>query len=64
MVTRKDLEAPAGEAEVFIDWVSSLFTFPGGEQLDLRRQSVRIKNMNFGPFADGIMISVRNTQAI
>ncbi len=64
MVTRKDPEARAGEAEVFIDWVTSSFTFPDGELLDLRRPSVRIENMNFGPFADGIMMSVRNTQAI
>ena len=64
MVTRKDPEARAGEAEVFIDWVTSSFTFPDGESLNLRRPSVRIENMNFGPFADGIMMSVRNTQAI
>ncbi len=64
MVTRKDPEARAGEGEVFLDWVFSTFTFPDGTEIELRKPSVRIENLNFGPLADGIMISLRNTQAL
>ena len=52
MVTRKDPEARAGEGEVFLDWVFSTFTFPDGTEIELRKPSVRIENLNFGPLAD------------
>ncbi len=64
MVTRSDPDARAGEGEVFIDWVNSNFTFPDGSTIELRKPSVRVENLNFGPLADNVMISLRNTQAI
>ena len=64
MVTRSDPDARAGEGEVFIDWVNSNFTFPDGSTIELRKPSVRVETLNFGPLADNVMISLRNTQAI
>jgi CxxC motif-containing protein (DUF1111 family) len=63
-VTRKDPEARAGEAEVYIDWLVKDFTFPDGETLALRQPKVRIEKLNFGPLADGLMMSLRNSQAM
>lgn len=51
-VTRTDPDARAGEGEVFVDWVKSSFTFPDGSEIELRKPSVRIENLNFGPMAD------------
>jgi CxxC motif-containing protein (DUF1111 family) len=64
MVTRTDPDARAGEAEVYVDWVNSQFTFPDGTEIELRKPSVRIENLNFGPLPDNLMTSLRNTQAI
>jgi CxxC motif-containing protein (DUF1111 family) len=63
-VTRKDPEARAGEAEVFIDWVTKTFSFPDGERIELRQPQVRIEKANFGPLAAGVMMSLRNSQAM
>jgi CxxC motif-containing protein (DUF1111 family) len=63
-VTRKDPEARAGEAEVYIDWLSKTFTFPDGERIELRQPQVRIEKTNFGPLAEGAMMSLRNSQAM
>jgi CxxC motif-containing protein (DUF1111 family) len=63
-VTRKDPEARAGEAEVYIDWISKVFSFPDGETLELRQPKVRVDKLNFGPLADGVMLSLRNSQAM
>ena len=63
-VTRKDPEARAGEAEVYIDWTAKEFSFPDGETLVLRQPKVRIEKLNFGPLADGVMMSLRNSQAM
>lgn len=63
-VTRKDPEARAGEAEVYIDWLTQTFTFPDGERIELREPQVRIEKTNFGPLAKGLMMSLRNSQAM
>ncbi len=63
-VTRKDTTQRAGEAEVFIDWVTQKFSFADGEELELRKPKVRVENLNFGPLAEGVMMSLRNSQAM
>ena len=63
-VTRKDTTQRAGEAEVFIDWVTQKFSFADGEELELRKPKVRVENLNFGPLAEGVMLSLRNSQAM
>ena len=63
-ITRKDPSKRPGEGEVFIDWVTQNFSFPDGENLELRSPKVRVENLNFGPLADGIMMSLRNSQAM
>jgi CxxC motif-containing protein (DUF1111 family) len=63
-VTRKDPSQRAGEAEVFVDWVTKKFSFDDGEELELRQPKVRVENLNFGPLADGVMLSLRNSQAM
>jgi CxxC motif-containing protein (DUF1111 family) len=35
-----------------------------GEVVELRKPSIRLENLNFGPLAEGVMMSLRNTQAI
>ena len=64
MITRTDPNARAGEGEVYIDWVNSSYTFPDGTEIELRKPSVRLENLNFGPLADSVMTSLRNTQAL
>ncbi|MEY3503072.1 MAG: hypothetical protein RL763_1140 [Pseudomonadota bacterium] len=64
IVTRKDPEARAGEAEVYIDWIAKTFSFPDGERIELRQPQVRIEKTNFGPLAEGAMMSLRNSQAM
>ena len=64
IVTRKDKSARAGEAEVFIDWVTQKFSFADGETLELRQPKVRVENLNFGPLGEGTMLSLRNSQAM
>ena len=63
-VTRKDPEARAGEAEVYIDWSTKTFTFPDGETLALRQPKVRVEKLNFGPLPESVMLSLRNSQAM
>ncbi|NBW54362.1 MAG: thiol oxidoreductase [Betaproteobacteria bacterium] len=63
-ITRKDPEARAGEGEVFIDWLAKVFTFPDGETLELRQPKVRVEKLNFGPLSEGVMMSLRNSQAM
>jgi len=63
-VTRKDPAARAGEGEVYLDWIDKPFRFPDGEELVLRQPKVRVEKLNFGPLADGIMMSLRNAQAM
>ena len=63
-VTRKDPEARAGEAEVYVDWLTRTFTFPDGQRIELREPQVRIEKTNFGPLAAGVMMSLRNSQAM
>ena len=63
-ITRKDPEARAGEAEVYIDWVDKTFSFPDGETLALRQPKVRVEKPNFGPLTDGVLMSLRNSQAM
>ena len=60
-VTRKDPEARAGEAEVYIDWSTKTFTFPDGETLALRQPKVRVEKLNFGPLPESVMLSLRNS---
>jgi len=64
IVTRKDPNQRAGEAEVFVDWVTQKFSFADGEELELRKPKVRVENLNFGPLAEGTMLSLRNAQAM
>ena len=63
-ITRKDPSQRAGEGEVYIDWITRNFVFPDGESMELRAPKVRVENLNFGPLADGIMMSLRNSQAM
>jgi CxxC motif-containing protein (DUF1111 family) len=63
-VTRKDPAQRAGEAEVFVDWVTQPFKFADGEAVELRKPKVRVENLNFGPLAEGTMLSLRNAQAM
>ena len=63
-VTRKDPAQRAGEAEVFVDWVTQPFKFADGEAVELRKPKVRVENLNFGPLTEGTMLSLRNAQAM
>lgn len=64
IIDSKDTTRQAGEAEVHVDWTTRRFRFADGETIELRQPSVRIEKLNFGPLADGVMTSLRNTQTI
>ncbi len=53
-----------GEGEVHIDWKTSSFAFPDGSSIELRKPVVRLEKLGFGPLAQGVMTSLRNSQAI
>lgn len=53
-----------GEGEVHVDWKSVNFTFPDGSSIALRKPEVRLEKLGFGPLAEGVMMSLRNSQAI
>jgi CxxC motif-containing protein (DUF1111 family) len=63
-INSKDTDRRAGEAEVHVDWKNSRFTLADGEVVELRKPAIRLEQLNFGPLADGVMMSLRNTQAI
>ncbi len=63
-INSKDEKRRAGEAEVHVDWKPASFTMADGEVVELRKPSIRLENLNFGPLAEGAMMSLRNTQAI
>ena len=63
-VQRKDPKARAGEGEVYVDWKTSTFKFADGSTVELRKPVIRVENLNFGPLAEGVMTSLRNTQAM
>lgn len=53
-----------GEADVFVDWQPVPVTLPDGTALELRRPSLRIASLSFGPLGDDIRTSLRNARAI
>jgi CxxC motif-containing protein (DUF1111 family) len=63
-VQRKDKSARAGEGEVHVRWEKQSFRFADGSTVELRKPVVEIKHLNFGPLADGVMMSLRNSQPI
>ncbi len=63
-INSKDADRRAGEAEVHVDWKPASFKMADGEVVELRKPSIRLENLNFGPLAEGVMMSLRNTQAI
>ncbi len=63
-INSKDNERRAGEAEVHVEWLPASFKMADGEVVELRKPSIRLESLNFGPLAEGVMMSLRNTQAI
>lgn len=61
-VTPQELEhrEVAPEAYVFVDWQKRVFSYPDGEQLDLRYPKVVIKNMGYGEFHANTLMGLRN----
>jgi CxxC motif-containing protein (DUF1111 family) len=53
-----------GEADVYIDWISSSVTLADGTPVALRRPQLRMENLSFGPLGEQTMTSLRNTQVI
>lgn len=50
----------APEAYVFVDWQKKVFTYPDGDQLDLRYPKVVIKNLGYGEFHADTLMGLRN----
>ncbi len=63
-INSKDTARRAGEAEVHVDWKPASAKMADGEVVSLRKPSIRLEQLNFGPLADGVMMSMRNSQAI
>ena len=63
-VQRKDKSLRAGEGEVHLSWEKQIFRFADGTIVELRKPVIQVKHLNFGPLAEGVMMSLRNSQAI
>jgi CxxC motif-containing protein (DUF1111 family) len=63
-VQRKDKTARAGEGEVHVSWEKHSFRFADGSTVELRKPVIQLKHLNFGPLSEGVMMSLRNSQAI
>jgi CxxC motif-containing protein (DUF1111 family) len=63
-VQRKDKSARAGEGEVHVSWEKHIFRFADGSTVELRKPVIQLKHLNFGPLSEGVMMSLRNSQAI
>lgn len=64
IIKSKDQTRQAGEAEVHVDWTTRRVRLADGETVELRKPAIRIEKLNFGPLAQGVMTSLRNTQQI
>ncbi len=53
-----------GEADVFVDWQSESVILADGERVELRRPSIRVESLSFGPLGDGVLTSLRNAPSI
>lgn len=53
-----------GEADVFVDWEHLPVVLPDGERVDLRRPTIRIDSLSFGPLDNNVLTSLRNAPAI
>lgn len=63
-VQRKDKSLKAGEGEVHVSWQTESFRFADGSTVALRKPVIHVKHLNFGPLAEGVMMSLRNSPAI
>lgn len=52
------------EGSVDVRWIESTAAFADGETIALRRPEVSFRNLNFGPFGDGVLISPRTPPAL
>ena len=63
-VQSKDKSRQPGEGEVHLSWQMQTFRFPDGATVELRKPVIELRHLNFGPLTDGVMMSLRNSQAI
>ncbi len=63
-IPRTDKNARAGEGELHVDWLTEKVTLADGSVVELRKPTIRIEHLNFGPLAEGTMTSMRNSQPI
>lgn len=52
------------EARGFVEWQTQIFTYPDGEQIELRKPKLILKQMGYGEFAEGTQIGFRNAQPL
>ena len=52
--------ALVAEASVRVTWESSVFTYPDGESVTLRRPSLTVRDLGYGPMHPDVMTSLRN----
>lgn len=62
--TSQRTDVKFGEADVHVEWKTRSFSFPDGDSAELRQPVVKLENLGFGPLAEGVMMSLRNSQAI
>ncbi|MFN0041210.1 MAG: di-heme oxidoredictase family protein [Burkholderiales bacterium] len=61
---RYAFEMVPAEAKIFLDWTEKVVTLPDGEKVTLRKPTVRLEDLAFGPLGEGAMLSLRNTSPI
>jgi|TARA_B110000196_G_scaffold242444_1_gene210972 CxxC motif-containing protein (DUF1111 family) len=54
----------APEAYIYVNWSQSIFTYPDGEQITLRKPSLNITNLGYGPLGENTLYSIRVAPAI
>lgn len=52
------------EAYVYIKWQTSTYTYPDGKTVNLRKPSLDIQNLGYGPLSENTLFSLRNAPAI
>ncbi len=57
-------EVVPAEAALYLDWEERNVTLPDGEQVSLRKPTLRIEKLAFGPLGEGAMTSLRNTPPV
>lgn len=55
---------PDPEAKIYIEWIAQVFTYPDGNQVELRKPKIIIKDLSYGELDKNILKGIRNAPAL